>query len=238
MSHRTTSRRCRTRTACRAILIGSPPVRVACRMVRRMSSRAPSLRGRYRRVRRGGTAITSCRIRVASCASSDGESCAKSRSLSRSVIDATRRTAGRPHRGRLPSPGRPRPRRPPPPPAPHPARAAPPAARRPRPPRVRPVGWASARSADSTTMFACGAVTSGRRGRRPARPEQLAEHPLEYVDLRRSRHHGGERAGVQLRQRRRAHHGQRARAAARCGRVRRAARPIAAPPPATAASAA
>ena len=49
------------------------------------------------------------------------------------------------------------------------------------------------------------------RAARPARTEQLAEHPLEYVNLRRSRHHGGERAGVQLRQRRRAHHRQRAR---------------------------
>ena len=161
MSHSTTSRRGRTRTARRAILTGSPPVLVAWRMVRRMSSRAPDFFGRYRRVRRGGTAITSSRIMAASCASSAGESCAKSRSRSRSVIEATRRTAGRPSSLSAPSSG-------------SAARSGPPSAasassRPASPGGSSPAGAAwpspvgsSACSRDSTTMLRCGAVTAGR----------------------------------------------------------------------------
>ena len=186
MSHSTTSRRCLIRTARLAIRTGSPPVLVAWRIVRRMSSRAPSFFGRYRLVRRGGTAITSSRMSVASCASSDGESCAKSRSRSRSVREATRRTAGMPSAGSASS-----------------SDSA---------SRSRPAPSASASSRPASSGGSSSSVRRVRRGvlavgalgrlddhvllRRghlgPPRPggtraEHLVEHPLERVDLIRRR---------------------------------------------------
>jgi hypothetical protein len=61
---------------------------------------------------------------------------------------------------------------------------------------------------DDHVLLRCGHLGPPGPGR--PRTEHLAKYPLERVDLVRPRHHRGERACVQLRDRRRAHHGERA----------------------------
>jgi len=61
---------------------------------------------------------------------------------------------------------------------------------------------------DDHVLLRCGHLGPPRPGR--PRTEHLVEDPLERVDLVRPRHHRGQRAGVQLRDRGRVHHGERA----------------------------